>query len=166
MSAIIRAATASDMDAIADIYAHHVNHGTATFETDPPDSSEIGRRWFEVTAKGLPWLIADDDSEVVGYAYASPYRPRLAYRHTVEDSIYVRADRLSTGVGKFLMPALITATQACGMRQMVAVIGDSGNQASINLHRRFGFQDAGLLKGVGFKFGRWIDTVFMQRSLF
>ena len=115
------------------IYAHHVNHGTATFETEPPDSSEIGRRWSEVTAKGLPWLVADDGGEVVGYAYAASYRPRLAYRHTVEDSIYVRADRLGTGLGRLLMPALITATQACGMRQMIAVIGDSGNQASIQL---------------------------------
>ncbi len=166
MAVIIRTAAASDMDAIADIYAHHVNHGTATFETEPPDSSEIGRRWSEVTAKGLPWLVADDDGDVVGYAYATSYRPRLAYRHTVEDSIYVRADRLGTGLGKSLMPALITATQACGVRQMIAVIGDSGNHASINLHRRFGFHQAGLLKDVGFKFGRWLDTVFMQRSLF
>jgi L-amino acid N-acyltransferase YncA len=165
MSVIIRAAAASDMDAIALTYAHHVNHGTATFETEAPDSSEIGRRWTEVTAKGLPWLVADDGGDVVGYAYAGPYRPRLAYRHTVEDSIYVRADRLGTGVGRLLMPALIEATRTCGMHQMIAVIGDSGNRASINLHRRFGFQDAGLLKDVGFKFGRWLDTVFMQRSL-
>ena len=165
MSVIIRAAAASDMDAIAHIYAHHVNHGTGTFETEPPDISEIGRRWTEVTARGLPWLVADDGGEVVGYAYAAPYRPRLAYRHTVEDSIYVRADRLGAGLGRLLMPALITATQACGMSQMIAVIGDSGNQASIHLHRRFGFEDAGLLKDVGYKFGRWLDTVFMQRSL-
>lgn len=154
------------MDAIAHIYAHHVNHGTATFEIEPPDSSEIERRWSDVTAKGLPWLVAEDGGEVVGYAYAGSYRPRLAYRHTVEDSVYVRADRLGAGVGRLLMPALIDATQACGMRQMIAVIGDSGNQASIHLHRRFGFEDAGLLKDVGFKFGRWLDTVFMQRSLF
>jgi L-amino acid N-acyltransferase YncA len=165
MSVIIRAAAASDMDAIAHIYAHHVNHGTATFEIEPPDSSEIGRRWSDVTAKGLPWLVADDGGEVIGYAYAGPYRPRLAYRHTVEDSIYVRADRLGAGVGRLLMPALIDAAQACGMHQMIAVIGDSGNLASINLHRRFGFQDAGLLKDVGFKFGRWLDTVFLQRGL-
>ena len=165
MSLIIRTAIASDMDAIAHIYGHHVNHGTGTFETDPPDSSEIERRWSEVTARGLPWLVADDVGDVVGYAYAGPYRPRLAYKHTVEDSIYVRADRLGTGVGRLLMPALISATKACGMHQMIAVIGDSGNQASIHLHRRFGFQDAGLLKDVGFKFGRWLDTVFMQRSL-
>jgi L-amino acid N-acyltransferase YncA len=165
MSVIIRAAVASDMDAIAHIYAHHVNHGTGTFETDPPDSSEIGRRWSDVIAGGLPWLVADDDGDVVGYAYAGTYRPRLAYRHTVEDSIYVRADRVGSGVGKLLMPALIMAAQSCGMRQMIAVIGDSGNQASIHLHRSFGFQDAGLLKDVGFKFGRWLDTVFMQRGL-
>jgi phosphinothricin acetyltransferase len=127
--------------------------------------SPIFMRTMYVTANGLPWLVADDGGEVVGYAYAGPYRPRLAYRHTVEDSIYIRADRLGAGVGRVLMPALIDATQACGMRQMIAVIGDSSNQASINLHRRFGFKDAGLLKDVGFKFGRWLDTVFMQRSL-
>ena len=165
MSVIIRAAAASDMDAIANIYAHHVNHGTGTFETEPPDSSEIGRRWREVTARGLPWLVADEGGDVVGYAYAGPYRPRVAYRHTVEDSIYVRADHLGSGVGRLLMPALISASKASGMHQMIAVIGDSGNHASIHLHRRFGFQDAGLLKDVGFKFGRWLDTVFMQRSL-
>jgi L-amino acid N-acyltransferase YncA len=165
MSVIIRAAAASDMDAIAHIYGDHVHHGTGTFETEPPDSGEIGRRWTEVTARGLPWLVADDDGDVVGYAYAGPYRPRLAYRYTVEDSIYVRADRLGTGLGRLLMPALITSTQACGMRQMIAVIGDSHNQASIHLHQRFGFEDAGLLKDVGFKFGRWLDTVFMQLSL-
>jgi L-amino acid N-acyltransferase YncA len=165
MSAIIRAAVAPDLDAIANIYAHHVNHGTATFEIEAPDSNEIGRRWIDVTAKGLPWLVADDGGEVAGYAYAAPYRPRLAYRYTVEDSIYVREDRLGTGVGRLLMPALITATRACGMRQMIAVIGDSSNQASIHLHRRFGFEDAGLLKDVGFKFGRWLDTVFMQLGL-
>jgi L-amino acid N-acyltransferase YncA len=164
-SAIVRAAAASDTDAIAHIYADHVNHGTATFETEAPDSNEIGRCWADVTAKGLPWLVADDGGEVVGYAYAAPYRPRVAYRYTVEDSIYVRADRLGTGVGRLLMPALITATRACGMHEMIAVIGDSSNQASIHLHRRFGFEDAGLLKDVGFKFGRWLDTVFMQLSL-
>jgi phosphinothricin acetyltransferase len=165
MSVIVRAATASDTDVIAHIYAHHVNHGTGTFETEPPDRGEMGRRWSEVTARGLPWLVADDNGAVVGYAYAGPYRPRLAYKHTVEDSIYVRADRLGAGVGSLLMPALIDAAKECGVRQMIAVIGDSDNQASIRLHRRFGFQDAGVLKDVGFKCGRWLDTVFMQRSL-
>jgi L-amino acid N-acyltransferase YncA len=165
MSVIIRPAVASDMDAITLIYAHHVNHGTGSFETEAPDRTEMVRRWSEVEARGLPWLVAEDDGEIGGYAYAAPYRSRLAYRHTVEDSIYVRADRLGTGLGKLLMPALITAAQACGMRQMIAVIGDSANQSSITLHRRFGFDDAGLLRDVGFKFGRWLDTVFMQRSL-
>ena len=165
MSVIIRPAVASDMDAITLIYAHHVNHGTGSFETEAPDRAEIERRWSEVEARGLPWLVAEDDGEIDGYAYAAPYRSRPAYRHTVEDSIYVRADRVGTGLGKLLMPALITAAQACGMRQMIAVIGDSANQSSITLHRRFGFDDAGLLRDVGFKFGRWLDTVFMQRSL-
>jgi L-amino acid N-acyltransferase YncA len=165
MPVVIRAAADSDIAAITHIYAHHVNHGTATFETEAPDEVEMTRRRGEVSEKGLPWLVAEDDGEVVGYAYAGLYRPRLAYRHTVEDSIYIRADRLGAGFGGMLMPALIAAAEARGMRQMIAVIGDTGNQASIGLHRRFGFHDAGLLKNVGFKFGRWLDTVFMQRSL-
>jgi L-amino acid N-acyltransferase YncA len=162
---IIRPAVASDIDAITTIYAHHVRHGTGSFETEPPDNAEMARRWSEVEARGLPWLVAVDEGEIAGYAYSAPYRARPAYRHTVEDSVYVRADRLGTGLGKLLMPALITATQQCGMHQMIAVIGDSANQPSIGLHRRFGFHDAGLLKDVGFKFGRWLDTVFMQRNL-
>ncbi len=165
MSVVIRPAVASDMDVITLIYAYHVRHGTGSFETEPPDRTEMARRWSEVAARGLPWLVAEDDGVIGGYAYAAPYRSRPAYRHTVEDSVYVRVDRLGTGLGKLLLPALITATQACGMRQMIAVIGDSANQSSISLHRRFGFHDAGLLRDVGFKFGRWLDTVFMQRSL-
>jgi phosphinothricin acetyltransferase len=165
MSILIRPAVASDIDAITRIYAHHVLHGTGSFETEPPDPTEMARRWSEVEARGLPWLVAEDSGDLGGYAYAAPYRTRPAYRHTVEDSIYVRADRLGSGLGKLLMPALIGAVQACGIRQMIAVIGDSANQPSITLHRRFGFQDAGLLKDVGFKFGRWLDTVFMQRRL-
>jgi L-amino acid N-acyltransferase YncA len=165
MPVILRPAAASDIDAITLIYAHHVSYGTGSFETEPPDSREMARRWNEVKARGLPWLVAEDDGEVGGYAYASPYRARPAYRHTVEDSIYVRADRLGAGLGKLLMPALIAATQACGMHQMVAVIGDSANVASIHLHRRFGFRDVGVFKDVGFKLDRWLDTVFMQRSL-
>ena len=165
MPVIVRPAVAADMDAITLIYAHHVNHGTGSFETEAPDHAEMARRWSEVAARGLPWLVAEEDGDIGGYAYAAPYRSRPAYRHTVEDSIYVRADRLGTGLGKLLMSALITTRQACGMRQMIAVIGDSANQSSITLHRRFGFDDAGLLKDVGFKFGRWLDTVFMQRSL-
>jgi L-amino acid N-acyltransferase YncA len=165
MSVIVRPAVSSDVEAITLIYAHHVTYGTGSFETEPPDSREIARRWNEVMARGLPWLVAELGGEIGGYAYAAPYRARIAYGHTVEDSIYVRADRVGTGLGKLLMPALIAATQACGMHQMIAVIGDSANEASISLHRRFGFRDAGLLKDVGFKFDRWLDTVFMQRDL-
>jgi len=165
MPVILRPAAATDIEAITLIYAHHVSYGTGTFEIEPPDSREMARRWNEVKARGLPWLVAEDGGEIGGYAYASPYRARVAYRHTVEDSIYVRADRLGTGLGKLLLPALIAATQICGMHQMVAVIGDSANHPSISLHRRFGFCDAGLLKAVGLKFGRRLDTVFMQRNL-
>jgi L-amino acid N-acyltransferase YncA len=165
MPVVIRPARASDIDAIAVIYAYHVNHSTGTFETEAPDRIEMTRRWKEVDARALPWLVAEENREITGYAYAAPYRTRAAYRHTVENSIYVRADRVGTGLGKLLMPALITATQASGMHQMVAVIGDSANHPSITLHRRFGFYDAGLLRAVGFKFGCWLDTVFMQRNL-
>jgi L-amino acid N-acyltransferase YncA len=165
MPAVIRPAMPSDIDAIAVIYAYHVNHSTGSFETEAPDSLEMTRRWKEVRARSLPWLVAEENGEITGYAYAAPYRTRAAYRHTVEDSIYVRADRVGTGLGKLLMPALITASQACGMHQVVAVIGDSANHPSITLHRRFGFYDAGLLRAVGLKFGCWLDTVFMQRNL-
>jgi L-amino acid N-acyltransferase YncA len=165
MPVIVRSAVETDIEAITAIYAHHVRYGTGTFETEPPDKLEMAGRWQEVNARGLPWLVAEDENEIVGYAYASPYRARVAYRYTVEDSVYVRVDRLGAGLGRLLLPTLIFATQACGMRQMIAVIGDSGNQASIRLHRRFGFRDAGLLKDVGFKFGRRLDTVFMQRAL-
>ena len=165
MPAVIRPATAPDINAVAAIYAYHVNHSTGTFETEAPDSLEMTRRWKEVEARSLPWLVAEENAEITGYAYAAPYRTRAAYRQTVEDSIYVRADRVGTGLGKLLMPALISATQACGMHQMVAVIGDSANHPSITLHRRFGFYDAGLLRAVGLKFGCWLDTVFMQRNL-
>ena len=165
MSVIVRSAVETDIEAITAIYAHHVRYGTGTFETEPPDSVEMAGRLHEVNSRGLPWLVAEDESEVVGYAYASPYRARIAYRYTVEDSIYVRVDRMGAGLGRLLLPTLIVTTQACGMRQMIAVIGDSGNQASVRLHRSLGFRDAGLLKDVGFKFGRWLDTVFMQRTL-
>ncbi len=118
MPAVIRPAMASDIDAIAVIYAYHVNHSTGTFETEAPDSIEMTRRWKEVEARSLPWLVAEENGEITGYAYAAPYRTRAAYQHTVEDSIYVRADRVGTGLGKLLMPALIRAAQQCGMHQI------------------------------------------------
>jgi phosphinothricin acetyltransferase len=161
----IRASTENDIPAIAAIYAHHVRTGTASFEIEPPDAAEMLRRRSEITAKGFPYLVAEDGGAVVGYAYAGPYRARLAYRHTVENSIYVRHDMAGKGIGGLLMPALIAACEKNGYKQIIAVIGDSGNAASINLHRKFGFRDVGVLKDVGFKFDRWLDTVFMQRAL-
>lgn len=161
----IRPSIEKDVSAITEIYAHHVRTGTASFEIEPPDAAEMARRRSEMTAKGFPYLVAVEDGEVVGYAYAGPYRARLAYRHTVENSIYVRHDMAGKGIGALLMPALITACQKNGYKQIIAVIGDSGNAASINLHRKFGFRDVGVLKDVGFKFDRWLDTVLMQRAL-
>ncbi len=136
-----------------------------TFETEAPDEEEMRRRWREVTARGLPWLVADDGVSVAGYAYVSFYRSRPAYRYTVEDSIYVRAERIGAGLGRVLLGELIAAAEERGLRQMIGIIGDSANQASIGLHRRFGFRDVGVLRSVGFKFGRWLDTVFLQREL-
>ncbi len=163
--ALVRPATADDSAQIAAIYAHHVLHGTGTFEIDPPDAGEINRRRLEIEGHGLPYLVAARDNRVLGYAYAGLYRPRPAYRYTVEDSIYIDPAEIGHGIGKLLLPALIQACESAGRRQMIAVIGDSANIASIRLHERFGFRDAGVLRAVGFKFGRWLDTIFMQREL-
>lgn len=162
---VIRPASPSDIQHIAAIYAHHVRTGTASFEIDPPEEAEMMRRWNDITGKGLPYLVAEDNGALVGYAYAGPYRPRPAYRFTVEDSIYVHPDHGRKGIGALLLPALIAECEKLGLRQMIAVIGDSGNAGSIALHRKFGFQDAGVLKSVGFKFSRWLNVTLMQRSL-
>jgi L-amino acid N-acyltransferase YncA len=162
---VIRSASSSDIEDITAIYAHHVRTGTASFELDPPDATEMQRRFQDITGKGLPYIVAEDNGAVVGYAYGGPYRPRPAYRFTVEDSIYVHPDHGRKGIGALLLPALIADCEKLGLRQMIAVIGDSGNAASIALHRKFGFQDTGILKSVGFKFGRWLDVVIMQRQL-
>ncbi len=161
----IRAAEPGDVAAIQAIYAGHVLEGLGSFEEAPPSTDEIARRQGAVTALGLPWLVADEDGEVVGYAYAGPFRTRAAYRYTVEDSVYVARQAMGKGVGKALLNAVIGACEAMGLRQMVAVIGDSGNAASIGLHRACGFGPPSILEGVGFKFGRWVDVVWMQRAL-
>ena len=161
----VRASEERDLAAIAAIYAHHVLHGLATFEIEPPDAAEMARRRAHVLALGLPYLVAEQNGRVAGYAYAAPHRERPAYRYTLEDSIYIDRDRLGHGAGRVLLEALIAACAQAGYRQLIAVIGDSANAASIGLHAACGFKHAGLLPGVGFKFGRWVDSVLMQREL-
>jgi phosphinothricin acetyltransferase len=166
MSAVVvRNANIEDLKAITPIYAHHVLHGTATFEIEPPDQSEMSRRYEGVSALGLSYLVAEVDAVIAGYAYASPYRPRPAYRLTVEDSVYLRWDFIGKGLGRLLLSNLIQRCQEKQLRQMVAIIGDSENAASIGLHARLGFRHVGTLEAVGCKFGRWLDTIIMQKTL-
>lgn len=170
---LVRDATESDIPAIQAIYAHHVLHGAASFEEEPPDRAEMLRRFREIRAKGMPYLVADDPSEgggaeggkVLGYAYAGPYRARRAYRFALENSVYVLPGAGGRGVGSALLGELVQRSAALGYRQMIAVIGDSANRASIRLHARHGFRECGTLRSVGFKHGRWLDSVFMQRAL-
>ena len=161
----LRPSTDADVPAIAAIYAHHVRTSLASFEIVPPTEDEIARRRMEVLKRGLPFLVAEIARTVVGYAYASPYRLRPAYRATLEDSIYIHPDHARKGIGRLLLQALIAECEAKGYRQMIAAIGDSGNVPSIGLHRACGFEHAGTLRSVGFKFGRWVDSVLMQRPL-
>lgn len=165
LSPSVRDATEDDMDTVRRIYAHHVLHGQASFETEPPSLEEMQRRRGAVLAAGLPYLVATIDNTVVGYCYATIYRPRPAYRHTLEDSVYVQHGLNGRGIGAALMAKLLARCEAGPWRQMLAVIGDSGNAGSIALHRRMGFEPAGLLRDVGFKHGRWLDSVLMQRPL-
>lgn len=161
----IRAATEADMDAVQKIYAHFVLHGTASFEEEPPTVDEMKARRDAVLARGFPYLVAEAHGRILGYSYASPFRPRPGYRYTIEDSVYVREDAHGRGVGASLLRELIPLCEAGPARQMLAIIGDSANTASIALHRRFGFAMIGTCKSVGFKLGQWIDTVYMQRAL-
>jgi L-amino acid N-acyltransferase YncA len=153
------------MAEVREIYALEVREGTASFELEPPSLSEMTERFAAIEAAGLPYLVAALDDRIAGYAYAAPYRPRPAYRHTVEDSVYVARWARRQGVGRALLAALIERASARGMRQMVAIIGDSAHRASIELHARAGFRLVGTLENVGWKFGRWLDTVIMQRPL-
>jgi len=162
---IVRASIEADVARCAEIYAHHVLHGTASFEVDPPDLAEMKRRRAAVLDIGLPHVVAEREGRIMGYAYAGNWRPRPAYKFSVEDSIYIDKDAVGQGVGKALLPALIEQCTALGRRQMVAVIGDSAQMPSIRLHASCGFEMVGTLKNIGFKFGRWLDAVLMQREL-
>ncbi|MBN8489198.1 MAG: N-acetyltransferase [Burkholderiales bacterium] len=163
---LIRPSTDADLSAITAIYAQAVLHGTGTFELEPPDEAEMARRRADVLGKGLPWLVAQGvDGSVLGYAYANHFRPRLAYRFCLEDSIYLSPQAQGRGIGTALLAELVGQCEARGARQMLAVIGDSANAGSIGVHRRLGFEHTGVLKASGWKFGRWLDVVLMQRPL-
>jgi phosphinothricin acetyltransferase len=161
----IRDATEADMAAAQRIYEPEVRSGYASFEEIPPDVTEMARRWREVLGLGLPYLVAERDGVILGYAYAGSYRARPAYRWTVEDSVYVSADSQGAGLGSALLAELIARCEAGPWRQMIAVIGDSRNAGSIALHARLGFRPVGTFENVGFKLGRWLDSVLMQRPL-
>jgi L-amino acid N-acyltransferase YncA len=161
----IRPATEADLPAITAIYEHAVRFGTATFELDPPDLAEMTQRFRSLADGQFPYLAAELNGAVIGYAYAGPYRPRPAYRFSVENSVYFDPKAQGRGIGKLIMQELIAQSEKRGFRQMVAIIGDSANAASIGVHRSTGFRMIGTCENVGFKFGRWLDTVMMQRDL-
>lgn len=162
---LVREATIEDLTQIQAIYSHHVLSGLASFEESPPDLAEMTARFEATLARNLPYLVAESEGRIAGYAYAGPYRPRPAYRFSVENSVYVAPDALGKGVGSALLRELLQRCTALGYRQVVAVIGDSENHASIRLHEKHGFRRAGELKSIGFKFGRWVDSVIMQRDI-
>jgi L-amino acid N-acyltransferase YncA len=166
MTVVIRPAKTSDIAAITRIYAPAVEHGTASFELSPPDETEMARRMDSLVGDGFPYIVAASGGVLAGYAYAGPFRSRPAYRLTIENSVYIAPDMQRRGVGRALLAALIETCQAHGFRQMIAVIGDSTRQAaSIGLHEALGFHHVGILKDVGFKHGRWLDSVLMQLEL-
>ena len=161
----LRDAAPADLPAITAIYAHHVLHGSGTFEEVPPDEAEMVRRVAAVQDQGWPWLVAEEDGQILGFAYLAQFRPRSAYRHAGEDSVYVRDDIRGQGVGKALIAALLRRGEECGFRQVFAVIGDSENVGSIGLHVSLGFRQVGVMRSAGAKFGRWLDVVTMQRAI-
>jgi L-amino acid N-acyltransferase YncA len=162
---IIRTATIADAPALAAIYGHHALHGFGTFEEAAPSPDDMAARMKAVMDLGLPYMIAEIDGEVVGFAYAGPFRTRAAYRYTVEDSVYIAPGRQGQGVGKALLTAVIAACEPLGLRQMVAMIGDTENAGSVGVHRACGFVHTGTLTAVGYKAGRWVDVVIMRRPL-
>ena len=162
---IVRPALDTDAPAQAGIYGHHVLNGLASFEETAPTAQEMAARRAAVVALGLPHLVAEEAGRVLGFAYAGPFRPRAAYRYTVEDSVYVAPDAIGKGVGRAILTEVLRICEGLGVRQVMAVIGDSRNAASIGLHAALGFEHAGICRSVGFKHGQWLDSVWMQKSL-
>ena len=161
----VRDSRDDDLPRIQAIYAHHVLHGTGTFELEPPTLDEMGRRRADVLGKNLPWLVIERGGQVLGFAYGNWFKPRPAYRFSVEDSIYLAPDALGQGLGRQLMGELLVQLERRGIRKVMAVIGDSANAGSLGLHRSAGFEPAGTIEACGWKFGRWLDIVLMQKSL-
>lgn len=162
---LIRPSREDDLDAITRIYGHHVLHGTGTFETTPPALADMAARRGDVLAKGLPWLVLEDGGQVLGFAYGNWFKPRPAYRFSVEDSIYMAPEATGKGLGRALLTELLAALERAGVRKVMAVIGDSANVGSIGVHEALGFERAGVIASCGWKFDRWLDIVLMQRSL-
>ncbi|HOE41514.1 MAG TPA: N-acetyltransferase family protein [Rhodoferax sp.] len=162
---IIRASQTSDLDQITDIYAHHVLHGTGTFEIAAPSRAEMAQRREDVLSKQLPFLVATEGQQILGYAYCNWFKPRPAYRHSAEDSIYLAPGSVGVGLGGALLSELARRAEQAGVRKLIAVIGDSANVASIGVHRNLGFSDVGILKSCGWKFDRWLDVVLMDKVL-
>ena len=162
---IVRDATAADADALAAIYGDAVRHGFGTFEEDPPSAADIDTRRRAIQEQGLPYLVAEIDGRVMGFAYAGPFRARAAYRYTLEDSVYVSPEAKGKGVGRAVLSAVIAACEVLGIHQLMAVIGDTENAGSIGLHASLGFEQTGVGRSVGFKHGRWVDIVHMQKAL-
>ena len=162
---LIRPSRDEDLDAIARIYGHHVLTGTGTFETTPPTAAEMATRRADVLDKGLPWLVAEDAGQVIGFAYGNWFKPRPAYRFSVEDSIYLAPEAAGKGLGRALLAELLATLERGGVRKVMAVIGDSANAGSIGVHTALGFERVGVVKSCGWKFDRWLDIVLMEKSL-
>jgi phosphinothricin acetyltransferase len=165
MQAPIRPSTEKDVRAVTGIYAHYVHTSTATYELEPPTPEEMSARRSKILALGLPYLVAEQENKILGYAYAGQYRPRPGYQFTIEDSVYIHPDHQGQGLGQALLTALIKTCEQGPWRQMIAVIGDTANAASMRLHERHGFRSIGTLYSVGWKFNRWVDSTLMQRAL-
>ncbi|WP_234262687.1 GNAT family N-acetyltransferase [Hydrogenophaga sp. NFH-34] len=162
---LIRPSREDDLDAITRIYAHHVLHGTGTFETTPPTAAEMALRRADVLSKGLPWLVVEETGQVLGYAYGNWFKPRPAYRFSVEDSIYLAPEAAGRGLGRALLAELLGTLERSGIRKVMAVIGDSANAGSVGVHTAAGFAHVGVMRSCGWKFGRWLDIVLMEKTL-